>query len=453
MRAQPRRGRTKTHAPKVLMLVENRPAPDDARVWPEALALRDRGFQVSVISPKGAEAYRETHSCIDGIHIYRYDLPTGDSATAYIAEYAIALVKTFGLSLWVWLRRGFDVVHTANPPDIFFTVGWFYRLFGKRFVFDQHDLSPELFEVLFIEGRVPRKSAELLHKLLLCCEWCSYRAANLVIVTNQSIGRIAARRGGCSAQKVAVVRNGPDLRHMQPVAPDPQLKMGRRHLLAYLGVMGAQDGVAYAVHALESLVHRRGRRDVAMVLMGDGAQAPALRALVHELALEEYVRFTGWLPHDDIVRYLSVSDIGLSPDPHNVLNDASTMIKTMEYMALGKPLVAFDLTETRVTAQEAGLYATPNLAEDFANKIEALLDDEALRLRMGALGRKRIEDVLSWDHSTEHLLCAYERLLGRDMSTGHVASEATRTRMSAQNRAVGHVGQRQPHEVHTGHPA
>lgn len=407
---------------KVLMIVENCTVPLDSRVWGEALALRDHGFQVSIIGPKGApgrpvfEEYRAPYECRESIHIYRYELPDGSSPTGYVREYLTALLSTSWLSLRVLLRHGFDVIHVANPPDLFFPIGWFYHLVGKRFVFDQHDLAPELFQET-LEDRMHGAGAGVLRRLLLACERHSYRTANLVITANESFRRMAIQRGGCSPHKVAVVRNGPDLGRLRPVAPEPALKMGRRFLLAYVGVMGRQDGVENALYALDRLVHRRGRRDVALALLGDGSQLEALRALAHQLRLDEYVHVHGWSTRQDILRYLSVADIGLSPDPYNALNDVSTMIKTMEYMALGLPVVAFDLTETRFSAQEAALYAAPNHIEAFADQIETLLNDEALRLRMGALGRQRIERDLHWGHSRERLFRAYDGLLrGQPMS-------------------------------------
>jgi glycosyltransferase involved in cell wall biosynthesis len=391
------------------MILENNPAPADARVWPEALALRDQGFVVSIISPKGEAEYRESYVCRDGIHIYRYGLRNGDSPASYVAEYSMALLSTFWLSLKVLLRHGFDVIHAANPPDIFFVIGLFYRLLGKRYVFDQHDLTPEMFQVLFGDtrrGPIPK----VLHWLLLLFERLSYRTAALVIVTNESFRRIALMRGARDGN-VVVVRNGPNLREMRRVTPDPALKQGRRYMLAYAGIIGAQDGVEYALYALHHLVHSRGRRDVSLVLMGDGAHGQALRALTHELALDDYVHLTGWIPRAEAVRYLTVADVGLSPEPANPLNTHSTMIKIMDYMALGIPIVAFDLIETRFSAQDAALYALPNSAEDYAHKIELLLDNDALRHRMGRLGRKRVEAGLSWEHSKRHLLQAYTHVL------------------------------------------
>jgi len=405
---------------KILMLVENIPAPLDPRVWPEAIALRDRGFQVCIISPKGTSKHRESYICIENIHIYRYQLPElrHKYMVAHVMEYGIAMLMTFWLSLKVLFQHGFDVIHAANPPDMFFMIGLFYRLFGKKFVFDQHDLMPEIFRAMC------KDRMKLLYKLLLSLEKWTYRTADLAIVANESFKQIAIKRSGCPADKVFVVRNGPNLEHMKLVTPEAELKGGRRYLLAYVGVMAIQDGVEYALYALHDLVHKRNRQDVSLVLMGDGDNAAALRRLAHELELDAYVNFAGWTESKDVLRYLTVADVGLSPDPRNGLNEHSTMIKTMEYMAMGKPVVAFDLTETRYSAQDAALYATPNLVEDFAKNIEVLLDDEELRLKMGAIGRRRIEEELSWDHNEKKLLLAYEKLFPTS-SQSQVSTTAT----------------------------
>src|SRR5437588_1942781 len=390
---------------KILMVVENLPAPADTRVWSEATTLRDHGFQVSIICPKGSSRHRESSICIDNIHIYRYQLPkVTNKYTSYLAEYAVAIAMTFWLSLKVLMHHGFDVIHAANPPDLFFIIGLFYRLLGKKFLFDQHDLAPEMFRVKF-KGRM-----KLLYRLQLFLERCSYQTANLVIVTNSSQRRFAIKRGGCPPERVFVVRNGPDLERLKLVTLESELKGGRPYLLVYVGVMSLQDGVEYALYALHDLIYKRDRQDISLVLMGDGDYVSSLHALTHKLQLDEYVNFTGWVLREDIVRYLTAADVGLSPDPQNGLNEYSTMIKTMEYMAMGKPVVAFDLAETRLSAQAAALYATPNLVQDFADKIETLLDNEELRLKLGAYGRKRIKEELHWEVSKEHLLLVYKRL-------------------------------------------
>lgn len=390
---------------KVLMLVENLSVPADPRVWREARTLAQHGFQVSIICPKGETRDQEAYVCLEGIHIYRYHLNTQiQKSSDYIKEYGTAMCKTFMLSLKILFRHGFDVIHAANPPDTFFALGLFYRLFGKQYIFDQHDLAPEMFQVKF------QHRMQWLHKLLCFFERWSYRTAHLVITTNVSQKHMAMTRGGRTANRVFVVRNGPDVTKFAEGALDPALKRGKQFLLAYVGVMGNQDGVEYAIHAVAELVYKRRRTDISLVLMGDGDQLSSLQALTHSLQLEEYIHFTGWVTKQDMLRYLTVTDVCLSPDPSNELNDRSTMIKTMEYMAMSKPVVAFDLPETRYSAQDAALYATPNRIEEFAGHIETLLNDAQLRTTMGARGRKRVEESLSWEQSTINLLLAYSTL-------------------------------------------
>ncbi len=393
---------------KILMLIENESGIEDDRVWPEATTLRDHGYQVSIICPKGTSDSQERNLYVEGIHVYHYRVPMGaNTFTSYLVEYIVSVMKMFLLSFKVWYRHGFDVIHVSNPPDLLFPIGWFYRIFGKKYIFDQHDLTPELFRVKFKDRK------KLIHRLLLFLEKCSYQTAHIVITTNLSQKRFAIERG-CHPDKIFIVRNGPDVKRIKSVTLKPELKRGRRYLLAYVGVMDVQDGVEYALLALDDLVHKRGRQDVSLVLMGSGDNATPLHALAHKLELDDYVNFTGWVKKKDLVCYLTMADIGLVPDPQNGLNEYSTMIKTMEYMAMGKAVVGFDLAETRFSAQDAGLYATPNLVEDLANKIETLLDDEELRLKMGALGRKRVEEALSWDHSKTNLLRAYEALFQQE---------------------------------------
>jgi glycosyltransferase involved in cell wall biosynthesis len=422
-----------SHLPKVLMLVQNLPAPADPRVWAEATTLRKAGLRVNIICPKGPR-HREKRACIDGIHIYRYWVPMhAGGLRGYCVEYSISLIMTFWLSLQVLLRQGFDVIHAANPPDIFIVLGIFYRFLGKKYIFDQHDPAPEMFQAKF------QKSSARIHKLLLYLERCSYRMSHLVITSNLSLKRFAIERGRCLPQKVFVVRNGPSLQRLRRVATDPTLQVGRSYLLAYVGVMGTQDGVENALYALDHLVHKRGRQDVALVLVGDGDCVRSLREIVQKLHLESYVQFAGWVEREDVPRYLAAADVGLVPDPQNGMNEYCTMIKTMEYMAQGIPVVAFDLAETRLSAQGAALYATPNLPEDFADKIDALLCDEEARRRMGVLGRERFERELSWEHSKEHLLDAYRTLFRALPMAAEVAVSRQETLVESSTAELGNV--------------
>lgn len=398
---------SKTARKKVLLLVENLSVPADPRVWREAQTLIQHNYEVSVICPRGDKRDLEAYSYLDGVHIYRYPLNTEVTrATDYIREYLTAMLRTLGLTFTVWRRHGFDVIHAANPPDTFFLIGRFYQCFGKKYIFDQHDLAPEMFHIKFNDRMKP------LYRALKFFEYLSYRTADIVITTNESQKLNAIHRGRCAADKVVVVRNGPDHVQLHTVPRDLELKMGHPYLLAYIGVMGLQDGVDYVLYALNELINKRGRQDIGLVLMGDGDQLTHLKQLTEDLLLNEYVHFAGWVGKQELLRYLSVSDIGLSPDPSNQLNDHSTMLKTMEYMAMGLPIVAFDLLETRYSAQDAALYATSNNIEEYANNIELLLADNELRLKMGAYGRQRVEEELSWLQTRQHLIRAYEKLFG-----------------------------------------
>lgn len=392
---------------KVLMLVENLPVPNDPRVWMEATTLQGAGYEVSIICPKGATTCQESYICIDRIHIYRYWLPEIQvKYLAHVIEYGLALLMTFLLSIKVFFRHGFDVIHAANPPDMFFLIGLCYRVLGKKFIFDQHDLAPEMFQVIFGSRN------KLITATLKRLELWSYRFAHLVITANETFRGFAMKQGHCPPEKVFVVRNGPDLLRFGAIEPAAALPFAgrRRHLLAYIGVMGKQDGVENILYALDELVHKRNRQDISLMLIGEGSASCQLHDLAQKLKLEEYIFFTGWMEKKEALTYLAAADIGLQPDPQNGLNEFCTMIKTMEYMALGLPIVCFDLAETRYSAGEVALYAVPNQIEDFASKIETLLDDKMLRNAMGATGRRRIEEDLSWQHSQKCLLAAYQTL-------------------------------------------
>ena len=388
---------------RVLILVENLPSPFDRRVWQEATTLRDAGYAVSIVCPtgKGCEKTRET---IDDIDIWRYRLPTeGEGAAGYLVEYSFALVKTFFLSLRVLFGRGFDVVHACNPPDLFFLIGGFYKLFGKKFLFDHHDANPELYEAKF--GR-----RDAFYRLMLLLERWTFRTADVSIATNESYKRIAVQRGGMPPERVFVVRSGPSLERLKVVPPDESLKHGKKFLVGYVGVMGRQEGIDYLLRAAAHVVHRLKRADVHFGLVGGGTSLEEMRALAAELGLEEHVTFTGRVPDDQMLAVLNTADVCVNPDVANDMNDISTMNKVMEYMALGKPIVQFDLTEGRYSAREASLYARKNDARDLAEKIVELLDDPQRRRLMGSYGRRRVERELEWRHEAPKLLAAYGSL-------------------------------------------
>jgi glycosyltransferase involved in cell wall biosynthesis len=387
----------------VLILVENLPSPFDRRVWQEATTLRDAGYTVSIICPTG-KGYEKKFEAIDDIHIWRYDLPVeGDGAIGYAIEYATALFWSLALSLRVAMTRGVDIVQACNPPDLLFLIGGLFKLFGKKFVFDHHDINPELYEAKF--GR-----RDFFYRLLLKLERWTFQTADVSIATNDSYKRIAIGRGGMPADRVFVVRSGPSLERLKVLPPDPLLKRGRRYLVGYVGVMGKQEGIDMLLEAARHIVHGLGRRDIHFGLVGGGTSLTEMKALAEKLGVADYVTFTGRVPDAELLAMLNTADVCVNPDIANDMNDRSTMNKIMEYMALGKPIVQFDLTEGRYSAREASLYAAKNDPIDFANKVVELLGQPATRARMGEFGRRRVENDLEWQHEVPKLLAAYRAL-------------------------------------------
>jgi glycosyltransferase involved in cell wall biosynthesis len=387
---------------RVLIIVENLPCPFDRRVWQEARTLAAAGYLVSIICPVG-KGYEKREEVIDGIAIYRHTLPLeADGWRGYALEYSWALLAEFRLALKVLWTRGFDVIHACNPPDTIFLIGGFFRLFGKKFIFDHHDINPELYEAKF--GR-----RDFFYRLMIALERWTFRTAHVSLATNESYRRIAMERGGMPADRVFVVRSGPDLGRLRLMDPVPALRKGRRFLVGYVGVMGRQEGIDLLLEAVREIVVRRGRQDVHFGLVGGGTELPAMQQLATAQGIAEYVTFTGRVPDAEMLAMLNTADVCVNPDVANEMNDKSTMNKIMEYMALGKPIVQFDLTEGRFSAQDASLYARRNDPVDLAGKILELLDDPVRRERMGRFGRERVESTLSWEHEAPRLLAAYEK--------------------------------------------
>lgn len=376
--------------------------PFDRRVWQECTTLRDAGWEVHVICPQGTKRDTEPEAEIDGVRIHRYPLRAATGGPAgYLQEYGTALWHTFRLARKV---GPVDVVHACNPPDLLFLVARMLKRRGARFIFDQHDLVPELYLSRFDRGQ------DLLYRAVCALERMTYRAADVVISTNESYREVALRRGGKRPEDVFVVRSAPAVERFHQVPAEPELKHGKPHLLCYLGVMGPQDGVDYALRSLAKLRDDLGRSDWHAVFVGGGDTFDEMVVLADRLGLADRVEFTGRIPDADLLRYLSTSDICLSPDPLNPLNDVSTMNKVLEYMAMSRPIVSFDLKEARVSAGEAAVYAPANDELEFAKLIDRLLDDPEERRRMGALGRERVAGPLSWRNSQQALLAAYGRV-------------------------------------------
>jgi len=387
--------------PGVLIIVENLPVPNDRRVWLEATALRDAGYHVSVISITGANA-TERFERREGVALYRYPAPPTTSGTlSFIWEFAYCWIQTFLLSLKILRREGFDIIHACNPPETFWLIGRFYKLLGKQFIFDHHDLSPEMYLSRF--GR-----QGMAYRLLLLLERLTFRTADVVITTNETHRQVALTRGKIPPERIFIVRSGPDHHVLFPSAPDPALKRKREFLVSYLGVLNPQDGVDTFVRVADVIVHEYGRHDIQFVVMGSGDAEADLRALSAELGLDDYLHFTGWAELDLIRRYLSTSDVCVDTMPKTPYSDAATMNKILEYMSVGRPIAVFDLVESRVSAGAAARYAIPDDVQDLAANILDLLADPQRREEMGRLGRRRIEDELAWGHQKVHLLAAYE---------------------------------------------
>ena len=384
--------------------------PFDRRVWQECLALREAGWEVHVICPRGTKRDTEPYAEIDGVRIHRYPLQAAvGGPLGYLREYGSALWHTFRLARKV---GPVDVVHACNPPDLFFLLARRLKRRGTRFVFDQHDLVPELYLSRFDRG------ADALYRAVCWLERQTYRAADVVIATNESYRAAALSRGGKRPEEVFVVRSAPTVERFRQVPVDPSIRRGRPYLLCYLGVMGPQDGVDYALRALAKLRDEQGRTDWHAVFVGGGDTFDAMVALAAELGLADQVEFTGRIPDEDLLRYLSAADVCLSPDPLNPLNDVSTMNKVMEYMAMGRPIVSFELKEARVSAGEAAVYAPANDESAFAKLIALLLDDPDERQRMGEIGQARVRGPLSWDVSRRSLLAAYAAAVGAPTGDG-----------------------------------
>jgi glycosyltransferase involved in cell wall biosynthesis len=392
-------------AGRFLIIVQNLPVPFDRRVWLECQTLRSAGHEVAVVCPKGPGD--PAYANVDGVELYKY---RPYASTGSKASFAVEYVYSFLATLWLALKASragrFDAVQACNPPDIFWPIGiLFRRLHGSRFVFDHHDVCPELYESRFQHG------SKAVHRALLRLERHSVASADHVIETNDSYRAVDIKRNGADPARATVVRTGPDPARLRPIPPDPSLRRGRPHLAAYIGVMGPQDGVDIVLRMAHIVVAKLGRNDISYTLIGSGDCFEDLVALRDELDLGDYVEFTGRIPDDAVAAILSTADVGISPDPKNPLNDVSTMNKTMEYMAFGLPVIAFDLRETRISAAEAGLYATPNDVDELAGSLVRLIDDPVMREVMGKAGRARIEQELAWHHQAARYAKVYEGLI------------------------------------------
>jgi glycosyltransferase involved in cell wall biosynthesis len=410
----------KEYVGRILMLVEDY-FPEDVRVKNEAYTLTQAGYKVTVIAlrKKGEKAKENVNNvCVYRLSKLKIFKKNGKDKTiffaqifhklgsilGYLVEYFYFTAGCILLSLYILKKEGFDIIHAHNPPDTLFIIGKLYKNFGKKFIFDHHDLSPELYLSRF------RINDGIVYRMPLKVEKISLQVADIVIATNESYKKIEIERGALDPENVYVVRNGPDLNRIKLTMPDEQVKSLKKKILGYVGEINPQDGLDYLLRAIRFLVFGLGRNDFYCIIIGKGDALEDMKALARELKIEEYIWFTGFISDDDMLRYLSTADICVDPDPSSPLNDVSTWIKIMEYMALAKPIVSFDLAETRFTAQEAAIYVDTNNEKEFAKAIVKLMDNPDQRIKMGDIGYKRIVNELAWQHVSKNLISAYDRL-------------------------------------------
>ena len=395
---------TELSGKKVCIVVENLPVPFDRRVWQEATTLKEAGMLVSVISPK-TKSYNLSYELIEGIHVYRHPLPTeADGALGYLLEYSAAVFWQLYLSFKILFKHGFDVIHGCNPPDLVFILAWIYKPFGKKYIFDHHDINPELFEAKF-----NKKGA--FYRLICLMEKLTFKSADVCIATNESYKKIAIERGGKNPDEVHVVRSGPNLDRLRIKGSVIRYKYGREFMVGYVGVMGKQEGVDGLLEAVSYILNVRERKDIHFCIVGSGTEIDFLQDLASSLGVSEYVSFEGRVSDDVLIDILNTADVCVNPDIVNDMNSKSTMNKIMEYMALSKPIVQFDMKEGRYSALESSLYAKSNDYKDFADKILHLLDNSSMRKTMGEFGRSRVFQKLSWEHEAPNLIDAYKHVL------------------------------------------
>ncbi len=387
---------------KILIVVENLPVPFDTRVWQEATTLVKNGYTVSVICPKG-KGFEKEEEVLEGVNIFRHDLPTeADGPIGYVKEYGSALYHEIRLAKKIYKTIGFDIIHGCNPPDDIYMVAKCFKKYGVDYVFDHHDICPELFEAKF------GKKTGMLYKSQLWLERQTYKNCRFAFVTNESYKKIAIERGKMDPDKVYVLRSGPKLERLKIQPPKDQLKNGKTYMVGYLGVIGKQEGIQYLLEAAKYIRETLKREDICYAIVGGGTSLEELKEESVKLGVSDIVTFTGRVPDDVMLDYLNTADVCVNPDEYNPMNDKSTMNKVLEYMALGKPIVQFDLTEGKYSAQEASLYADPNNSKDMAEKIVELIDNPEKRKAMGEFGRNRVVNELSWEHTSKALLKGYE---------------------------------------------
>lgn len=400
---------------KVLFLIENASAPGDRRSWMEAQTLAEAGCKVSIISPR--RVYKKFYERIGGISIYRYPLPSFAGIAGHLLEYGIAVPVMFLLTWVVLIREGFDVIHAANPPDLLYLIARVFKLLGKKFVFDHHDLVPEA-----CLTRWSGVKLKLVYPLATWAERATFRTADAVISTNESHRQVALQRGQIAPERVFIVRSAIRTTDYRQGQPRPELRRGREHLVGYLGEIGVTDGVDLLLLTARYIAFDRHRTDIGFAILGDGVLFNEIVKMRERLSLNDVVHLTGWVSDDSLIAdYLATADVCAVPDPKNPVNDRSTMNKVVEYMAMGRPVVAYDLHEVRDTAQNAGVYVRSNDPREFGDAILELLDSPEKRRAMSQEAIKRFTEVLAWEHQRPKLLSAYQLILNDDAARATAA--------------------------------
>lgn len=385
---------------KVLIIVENLPVPFDTRVWQEATTLVKNGYIVSVICPKG-KGYSKDYEKLEGVNIYRHNLPIeGNKFVGYLKEYICALKEELRLAKKVYNEVGFDVIHGCNPPDNIFIIAKFFKKYGVKYIFDHHDICPELYYAKF-------RKKNLLYNLMVLFERLTYKNACMAFVTNESYKEIALKRGKKQEKDIFILRSGPNLERLKIQEPKNEIKRGKKYMVGYVGVIGQQEGIDYLLEAARYIKYELNRDDIFFGICGGGPYLEEAKSKAVNMGIEDIIEFTGRIPDDLLLDYLNTADVCVNPDEFNEMNDKSTMNKVLEYMTLAKPVVQFDLKEGRVSADKASLYAKPNDSVDLAHKIIELIDNDELRSTMGQLGRERILNYLNWEHTSKALLEGY----------------------------------------------
>ncbi|WP_026882539.1 glycosyltransferase family 4 protein [Clostridium akagii] len=387
---------------KILIIVENLPVPFDTRVWQEATTLVNNNYVVSVICPKG-KGYEKDYELIQGVNIYRYCLPVeGNGAIGYLNEYYVSYKEQLRLAKKVYKDIGFDVIQGCNPPDNIYFIAKKFKKYGVKYVFDHHDLCPELYIAKF-------NKRGIFYKVLCYFEKQTYKNCDMAYATNRSYKKIAMERGKMDAKKVHILRSGPNLERLKINLPKPEIKRGKKYMIGYLGVIGQQEGLEYLLEAAKYLREDKKREDIFYGVVGGGPHLETIKKKATKMGLDDIVEFTGRVSDETMLDYLNTADVCVNTDEYNEMNDKSTMNKILEYMALGKPIVQFDLREGKYSAEKASLYAKQNDAIDMAKKIDYLLENEDVRKQMGCYGRKRIVNELSWEHTSKALVEGYNK--------------------------------------------